>query len=109
MELSLESVAAYTVVLKDPKSQNLPIRPLSECFKDADVATPKHLLFKDYQQEVGSNVPKVIFYIVMDGEYANKIAKAPNGDLGYLLEFVPKVEEPDSNPESNGAIATETK
>lgn len=89
MVLSPESVDAYTQLLKDPKAHNLPIRPLSECFEDAAEATPKHLLFADYKNEVGENVPKVFFYIIMDNEYPTKIAKAPNGDLGYLLKFKP--------------------
>jgi hypothetical protein len=87
MELNTESVKAYTTILKDPKAQGLPMRPLAECFEDADVATPKHLLFEDYKKEVGNNLPKVFFYIIMDQEYPTKIAKAPSGELGYLLRF----------------------
>lgn len=89
IELNPESVKAYTTLLKDPKAHGLPIRPLADCFENTDTTTPKHLLFKDYQQEVGANLPKVFFYIIMDNEYGNKIAKADNGDLGYLLKFKP--------------------
>ncbi len=88
MELNNESIAAYTKILKDPKGNGIPIRPLAECFQPAEVATPKHLLFEDYKSEVGQNLPKVFFYIIMDTEYPETIAKAPNGDLGYKLEFV---------------------
>lgn len=91
MDLNNESVSAYTKILKNPKTHGLPIRPLAECFEDADVATPKHTLFADYKHEVGENLPKVMFYIIMDREYPSKIAKAPNGDLGYLLKFKPKI------------------
>ncbi len=90
MELNTASVAAYTKILKEPQTHGLPIRPLSECFEDAEIATPKHLLFKDYQAEVGQNLPKVFFYIVMDSEYPTKIAKAPSGEMGYLLKFKSK-------------------
>lgn len=87
MELNEQSVAAYTTLMKDPSTHGLPFRKLSDCFQECDTATPKHILFKDYQNEV-PQCPKVIFYIVMDSEYPKLIAKAPTGELGYKLKFI---------------------
>lgn len=89
MELNEESVSAYTKILKTPSEHGIPIRPLSECFEDCETATPKHVLFNEYKQDVGENLPKVMFYIIMDSEYPQKIAKAESGELGYLLKYIP--------------------
>jgi len=91
MELNQQSIDAYTKILKDPKAQGIPIRPLHGCFELTDVATPKDKLFNDYLAEVGDNLPKVFFYLIMDAEYERTIAKAPNGDLGYKLKYVPSI------------------
>ena len=90
MELNEQSIDAFTKIMKDPSKYGIPMRPISECFEATEVATPKHLLFKDYCEETKGNLPKVFFYIIMDTEYWDKIAKAPDGNAGYLLKFKPK-------------------
>lgn len=90
MQLTPELVAAYTKILKDPQKHNLPLRPLNECFEEADIAIPKHLVYLEYFAKENSAIDKLLFYIIMDAEYPNTLAKAPNGDLGYRLKFKEK-------------------
>jgi hypothetical protein len=85
--LNEQSVAAYKELLQNPGGHGLPFRPIKECFKPADVATPKDVLFNDFVTEVPS-CPKVIFYIIMDELYTNEIANAPDGKSGYKLQFI---------------------
>lgn len=64
---------------------------LQQYFARSEKCTPKHLLFKEFIEKTKwKGLPKLIFYILMDELYPRSIAKAPNGDLGYLLEIVAK-------------------
>lgn len=88
MELSKESVDAHRKLLKNPSENGLPFRAINQCFEKTDIATPAHLLFQDFKQEVPA-LQKVFFYIIMDEEYPDQKGKAPNGDMGYFLKFIP--------------------
>lgn len=96
MILSKESVDAHKKLMLHPKEHGMPFRPLQDCFIVTEKATPKHLLFKDFQREI-PQLQKVFFYIIMDEVYADKIGKADNGDFGYFLEFIPNEAEPQKN------------
>lgn len=87
MEINEQSIAAYKEVMTDPAKHGIDIRPLAECFEDSDLATPKHILYKEYIEYINKPLPKVFFYLVMDSLYA--IGKAPDGCLGYFLKFKP--------------------
>lgn len=84
MTLSPEAVDAYKKLLTDPKENGLDFPPLKEVFEDAEVATPKHILFEQYIKIINKPLPKLMFYIIMDGMY--KQAHAPDGNLGYLIK-----------------------
>jgi hypothetical protein len=85
MDLNEESINAYKTILEDPAKHGFDFRPLSECFEKAEQATPAHLLFKEFLDYIQKPLPKVFFYIIMDRLYPK--AKAPNGDMGYLVTF----------------------
>lgn len=86
MILTPETIRHYKQILSEPAKFGFSFPPLSQCFKESDAATPKHTLYKEYCDYIeNNNVPKVIFYIIMDELYSTSIAKAPNGDLGYKL------------------------
>lgn len=73
---------------------------IQQYFIRSEVCTPKHLLFKEFTEKTKwANLPKIIFYILMDELYPRSIAKAPNGDLGYLLEIYAKPIEETINDE----------
>lgn len=86
--LSREAVDAYKELMTNPKPHGLDFPPLSELFQPAEVSTPRHLLFEQYKEMIGKPLPKVFFYIVMDEVYADRIKKAPTGEMGYALKLV---------------------
>ncbi len=85
--LNPESVAAYKTLMTEPTKHGLDIPPLCECFKEAEEATARHILFDEYIKKVNKPVPKVMFYIIMDEIYRNQIAKAPDGNMGWKLKI----------------------
>lgn len=87
--LNEQSVAAYQELMTNPARHKLPIRPLEECFEEADEATAQHVLFRDYQKESPA-CPKIFFYIVMEKVYGRARYKAADGNLGFKLKFVEK-------------------
>ena len=90
MNLTPELIEMFKGMLSDPKASNLPFRPLAECFVKTEQATPKDVLFKQYLEYLQRDLPKVVFYIIMDQLYGDLVAKAENGNLGYKLAFVPE-------------------
>ncbi len=85
MELSPQAVDAYKKLIETPSEFGFDFKPLKDCFIQTDNATPKHILFEQYVDYIKKPLPKIMFYIIMDGIYPQ--AKAPNGDLGYLIKF----------------------
>jgi len=90
IELNTASVNAYKTIMEGPLAYGFDFRPLSECFEPSEVATPKHILFKEYVEYIQKPLPKVMFYIVMDGLYP--VVKASSGEFGYKLKFKPEAE-----------------
>lgn len=88
LQLALVQVGAYKKLLINPTEYGFfDYKPLSECFEECEEVTPKHLLFETYVAYLKIPLPKVIFYIIMDEEYGNLIAKDErSGDLGYKLK-----------------------
>lgn len=64
-------------------------RKLEDCFKEVETATASHILFEQFDEyRPGTN--KFIFYLGMDGIFGHTKAKAPDGNMGYKLEFIPE-------------------
>lgn len=87
IQLSPEAVDAFKKLMTDPKSHGLDFPPLNECFVECEEATPKHILFEQYIDRIKKPLKKVFFYIIMDELYSDRIAKAPDGNLGYKLKM----------------------
>lgn len=85
MQINEQTIFAYKEMLADPEKHNLPFQSLREIFLPSDIAIAKHIVYNEYQKVIDRNIPKLIFYIIMDEIYPQKIAE--NGDLGYCLEF----------------------
>ena len=89
MEVSKEAIDAYKTLMTDPKSHRLDFDPLSEIFQNAEEATAKHLVYDQYLIRINANriqLPKLFFYIVMDGIFKQKIAA--DGNLGYCVRVI---------------------
>ena len=91
MELNEQSVNAYKTLLTDPAKHGLPFRKITDCFKQSTKARANHLLYEDFKLVVPKGaLPKVIFYIIMEELYADKIGKDKENDCkGFYLEFIP--------------------
>lgn len=66
---------------------------IAQYIEPADKVTANHILFKHFQERTKwKQVPKIIFYILMQEQYGPPYEKDIKGDLGYRLEV--KVTEP---------------
>lgn len=62
---------------------------ITQYFLQSETCIPKHLLFKEFTEGTKwKQLPKIIFYILMDELFASSIGKADNGDLGYFLKLI---------------------
>lgn len=85
MILDEQTVNAYKNMLSNPKEYNLPFKSLGELLIPSDKVIAKHILYNDYKKAIDRNVPKVVFYIIMDEIFP--IGKAEDGNLGYFAEL----------------------
>ena len=59
---------------------------IAQYYTAAQEATAKHLLFGQFTEKTKwKNLPKIIFYILMDELY--EVKKAADGNLGYCVTF----------------------
>lgn len=92
MELSYSSIEAYKKLLTNPTNYGFEFKPIQECFEKVEEVTPKHILYEQYMEYLKKPLPKVVFYIVMDELFGDRIGKT--GDkgiykcyLGYKLKL----------------------
>lgn len=85
MILSPELVAAYTKLIKSPKENGLDFPSLDEILEKSDDVIAKHLVFERYADIIKKPLPKVIFYIICDELFTQKIGA--DGHIGYFVKF----------------------
>lgn len=85
MVLTEELISAYKQMLSNPEKHNLAFPSLREIFLLSDTAIAKHIVYDKYQRIIDKNIPKIIFYIIMDEMFPQK--KAEDGNLGYVVKF----------------------
>ena len=88
MDLTPETVKAYETLLTKPKENGLKFRPINECFEKSETVTAKHILAKQYINEVNKPLPKFFVYIIMDKLFGQCDGKDKNGYGGYHLKFI---------------------
>lgn len=90
MNLTPQAVDVYKQLMTNPNEHGFfDYKPLAECFEECEEVTPKHILFESYKAYLKRDLPKVIFYIIMDELYGKLIAKDERtGNLGYKLKLV---------------------
>lgn len=90
IQLTPDAVEAYKELLTNPAKYGLPFKPLAECFETSEEVMPKHLLYEAFMNYFQRDLPKVIFYIIMDDLYNDKIDKGKEEDgefMGYRLKL----------------------
>lgn len=85
MTINQERILAYKEMLTNPDKFNLPFKSIDDIFEPSSTTIAKHIVYEQYQKLIDRNIPKLIFYIIMDGLFAQR--KANDGNLGYLLKF----------------------
>lgn len=85
MTINEQSISAYKQMLTNPVEFNLPFKSIDDIFEPSSTAIAKHIVYEKYQRLIDRNIPKFIFYIIMDGIFAQRTAD--DGNLGYLLKF----------------------
>ena len=85
MVLNEQTVSAFREVLTNPQAHGFNFKSLSEIFEKSTEPTPKHVLFEKYTALIDRDIPKVIFYILMDELF--EVKKCTNKDLGYCASF----------------------
>lgn len=86
MILAPETIDAYKDALMHPIENGLDFKPLTELFEKSEQAIAKNLVYEQYLisiNKTNNQVPKVIFYIIMDEMYQQK--KADDGNFGYCV------------------------
>lgn len=59
---------------------------IEQYYNPCETATAKHILYKEFvEKSKWKGLPKVIFYILMDGLYPVKTAA--DGNFGYCVTF----------------------
>lgn len=86
--LTPETVDAYTQLISEPEKHGLDFLPLKDCIKQSDKVTALHILFKNYIDLIKRDVPKVIFYIIIQNIYGNPSGVDENGNAGYNLKII---------------------
>lgn len=87
MELNQQQVDAYKTILNDPQAHGMPFKPLKDNFTTSDEVIAKHLLWEQFEAHIERQIPKVIFYILMDETYPELIGKGLDGNAGYKLKI----------------------
>lgn len=92
MELSYDAINAYKELLTNPQKYGFDFKPIKECFEEVEEVTPKHILYEQYMEYLKKPLPKVVFYIIMDELFGDRIAKTSctglyKGYLGYKLKL----------------------
>lgn len=85
MNLTPETVSAYRDILANPTKHNLPFPSFRDLFLPSDYAIAKHIAHDKYEKIIDRNIPKVIFYILLDEIFPQK--KDSAGNLGWCFKF----------------------
>lgn len=83
MTITPQMIDSYREILTNPDKHELPYKPITEWFVKSEDILPKHLAFDSVKDLV--NIPKFIFYILMDELYP--VGKALSGDAGWPIEY----------------------
>lgn len=91
MILTPQLIESYKELLTNPKEHGLPFEPITEVFEKVDTVTPKHILYVNFMDWFKRDLPKLIFYIIMDDLFADRIDKDPiTSNMGYKLKIKEK-------------------
>ena len=83
----------YKDLLKHPEKYGCTYQPLHEVFVKCDEVTPQDILFNQYLNYIKKPLPKVVFYIIMEQEFAAykgvepKDENGKGGRIGYRLKI----------------------
>lgn len=89
IHLDQQTIDLFKSFLMEPAKHGCQYKPMKECFAEADVYTPQHILYQQYVDYLQKPLPKVIFYIIMREVYPELFGKQNDkGDLGYKLKLV---------------------
>lgn len=72
-------------MLNNPEKHNLPFKSIDDIFDYSNEPIAKHEVHSQYERLIDRNIPKLIFYIIMDGLFPQR--KCDDGNLGWLLKF----------------------
>jgi len=85
MKLTPELIGAYKKLISNPKENNLYFPALDDIIENSDNVIAKHIVFEKYLAIIKKPIPKVVFYIIADELYKQKLD--PKGDIGYCVNF----------------------
>lgn len=85
MELTPQLIEAFKVKMNDPAARG-DHRLMKDCIVAADEPTDNSEMF-DLIQTDFPNLPKLVFYIIMDETYP--MAKTAQGTIGHMAKYIP--------------------
>lgn len=102
MQLTASAIQLFKDLLTNPEANMGRIPLLKDCFNESATGTAKHILYKEYLEYIDrheSQLPKVVWYIIMDELYP--VMKCADGNAGYPLTIKddkPEQSEPNEKP-----------
>lgn len=83
----------YKDLLVHPDKYGCTYKPLHDAVVECDEVTPQDILFNQYLEYIKKPLPKVMFYIIMEQEFAAykgvepKDENGKGGRIGYRLKI----------------------
>lgn len=96
IQMTPEVIERFKDFLVNPLKWKCSYKPLHECFVEGDHYEPQDKLFEAYLNYIKKPLPKVIFYIIMQEEFAqfggcdtftDENGVERNRDFGYKLKL----------------------
>lgn len=83
--LNAETISLAKAILNS--GFNGKIHPFKDCFLPNETVTSKHILYQQFVQATGCQIPKVFIYIAMHDILGLPTGIDENRDLGYHLRL----------------------
>ena len=66
-------IDAYVTILQNPQEHGLPFLPVTDYFEPCEEGTSTHIVFEEFSKIYPRQVPKVIFYVIMNKHFSQHI------------------------------------
>ncbi|MBX7242582.1 MAG: hypothetical protein K1X92_12645 [Bacteroidia bacterium] len=65
------TIGEYTEILNNPQDYGLDMKPFKAYFQKSDEVTAQHELAEQFRNDINSNVPRLVIYILLQEHFGN--------------------------------------